>query len=192
MSFRGCWPSARPPRPGPKSPTTTTASSWTTAWNTTPARRPRSSCTPSSGSPAAPPDHQARPRFPRAGQMATRMRRPRQLSQTWLGLGPRPPRRQERSRDLVRKRGIRHNFGQDRRTSQLTLALNDRDHTATSLHELSPPSFQVEVASTTTKCPPVPLDVALPLIAPWVQYFTSATGKPQRGFPFHEWIRPCG
>jgi hypothetical protein len=41
-------------------------------------------------------------------------RRPR------LRLGPHPPRRQERSRDLVRARGIRPQPGQDQRPGQLT------------------------------------------------------------------------
>jgi IS5 family transposase len=70
--------------------------------------------------PQPPAKNRARPRFPPAGQMANRMRRTDQLPQTRIRLGPHPPRRQERSRDLVRTRDIHPQPGQDQRPGRLT------------------------------------------------------------------------
>ena len=88
-----------------------------------------------------------RPRLPPPGQVAHRLRRPDQLPQARLRLGPHPARWQARSRDLVRARGIHPQPSQDRRPDQVT------SHTQitrlTSRHD--PPSarrlFRVEVIS---------------------------------------------
>jgi hypothetical protein len=57
-----------------------------------------------------PQDTRAPPRLPQAGQMANRLRRADQLPHTRLRLGPHPPGRQARSRDLVRARVFTHNL----------------------------------------------------------------------------------
>jgi IS5 family transposase len=145
----------------PRCWTTTTVSSWTTAWNAAPPPTARSSCLPSNASAAGPgrcprghcrrgygqaavergparrgrahrgdspsgqdltgpQDRRARPRLPQAGQVAHRLRRPDQLSQTRLRLGPHPAGQQKGCGDLVRTRGIHPQPGQDRRPGQLT------------------------------------------------------------------------
>ena len=85
--------------------------------------------------------HRARPRLPQAGQVAHRMRRPDQLPQARLRLGPHPPRRQERSRDLVRTRGIRPQPGQDQRPGQLNPPSPAARRMPPHRPELSPPTF---------------------------------------------------
>ena len=67
-----------------------------------------------------PQGRRARPRLPQARQVAHRLRRPDQLPQTRLRLGPHPPGRQARSGDLVRARSIHPQPDQDRRPCQLT------------------------------------------------------------------------
>jgi transposase, IS5 family len=87
-------------------------------------------------------------------QMAHRTRRADQLPQARLRLGPHPPGRQERSRDLVRPRGIRPQPGQDRIPGQMT----SRIQAARALPrpppdtDLSPRTFQVEVANPVASC----------------------------------------
>ena len=90
---------------------------------------------------ASPQDHRAQPRLPPAGQMANRLRRTDQLPQARLRLGPHPPGRQARSRDLVRARGIRPQPGQDRRPGQLTTHPASTRSTATPPPGLSPTTF---------------------------------------------------
>jgi hypothetical protein len=72
--------------------------------------------------PSRPQGHRAPPRLPQAGQMAHRLRRPDQLPQTPLRLGPHPPGQQNGNGDLVRARGIRPQPSQDRGTRRLTRA----------------------------------------------------------------------
>jgi IS5 family transposase len=67
-----------------------------------------------------PQDRRARPWLPPARQVAHRLRRPDQLPQTPLRLGPHPPGHHKGSGDLVRARGIRPQPGQDRDPRQLT------------------------------------------------------------------------
>ena len=57
-----------------------------------------------------PEEHRARPRLPQAGQVADRMRRPDQLPQARLRLGPDAPGRQERGRYMVRAGVFAHNL----------------------------------------------------------------------------------
>ena len=67
-----------------------------------------------------PPRRRACPRLPHPGQVANRLRRPDQLPQTRIRLGPHPARRPRRSFHLVRARGIHPQPSQDQRPCQLT------------------------------------------------------------------------
>jgi IS5 family transposase len=91
-------------------PSSGTCMSWASRQWRSPARAP----------PHRPENHRACPRFPPAGQVADRVRRPDQLPQARLRLGPDPPGRQERRRHLVRAWGTRSQPGQDQRPGRLT------------------------------------------------------------------------
>jgi hypothetical protein len=67
-----------------------------------------------------PPRRRACPRLPHPRQVADRLRRPDQLPQTPIRLGPHPAGRPRRSFHLVRARGIQPQPGQDQRPCQLT------------------------------------------------------------------------
>ena len=74
-----------------------------------------------------PPRRRACPRLPYPRQVANRLRRPDQLPQARIRLGPHPARRPRRSFHLVRARGIHPQPGQDQRPCQLTLAGRTRE-----------------------------------------------------------------
>ena len=74
-----------------------------------------------------PPRRRACPRLPHARQVANRLRRPDQLPQTPIRLGPHPAGRPPRSFHLVRARGIQPQPGQDQRPCQLTRPARTRE-----------------------------------------------------------------
>ena len=74
-----------------------------------------------------PPRRRAFPRLPQARQVANRLRRPDQLPQAPIQLGPHPAGRPRRSFHLVRARGIHPQPGQDQRPCQLTRPARTRE-----------------------------------------------------------------
>jgi IS5 family transposase len=83
--------------------------------------------------------------FRKLVQMAHRLRRPDQLPQTRLRLGPHPPGRQAQGSDLVRPRGLRPQPGQDRYPGQLTRPSQPPPSTGTRPPHSRPRLFQGEV-----------------------------------------------
>jgi IS5 family transposase len=88
----------------------------------------------------------ARPRLPPPGEVADRLRRTDQLPQTRLRVGPHPPGRPDRSRDLVRARDIHSQPGQDRSPDPMTRAPSTELTTPVPPQNSARRLFQVEVA----------------------------------------------
>ena len=94
-----------------------------------------------------PPRRRACPRLPHPRQVANRLRRPDQLPQARIRLGPHPAGRPPRSLHLVRARGIHPQPGQDQRPRQLTRPGQPRERRRTAARTQPSDFFRARLAS---------------------------------------------